>query len=205
MKPIARLLSIPLLFLVSCGERKEVVADNTRPLTMRDRNMDLDAGNDERFQPAGQGSMSTAAEAPPSPVVADEVPEGWAEAPASAFRLLNYTFGSEGQAYVSTSRGGVLENVNRWLQQFGKPALDDAALAALETAEVAGHRGVWVAADGDFGGGMGQPARSGWALRGVVAAKDGEILTVKMVGPRTEVEAAEPALRRFVEALKPAK
>ena len=67
-----------------------------------------------------------------------------------------------------------------------------------------GYEGVWIEAEGDFGGGMGQPARSDYALAGVVAAKGEEILTVKMVGPRDEVAAALPALREFVAGLKAA-
>jgi hypothetical protein len=195
----AMLLSIPLL-LAGCGERKEVVAEETRPLTMRDRNLKLDADNDERFRLPGMGPMA----APPSPVVAGMVPDGWQEAPSSSFRLLNYTFGKEGQAYVSASRGGVLENVNRWLKQFGAPAVDAAGLAAMEKVEFAGYRGVWVAVDGDFAGGMGQSAQSGWSLRGVVGERGGEIVTVKMLGPVAEVAAAEPGLRAYVGGLTPA-
>lgn len=193
---------VPLLF-ASCGERKEVVADETRPLTMRELNLDLDADNDERFRQGRRAPMTTV-ETPPAPVVAGTVPEGWREAPTSAFRLLNYTFGSAGQAYVSASRGGVIDNVNRWLRQFGVEPVDAAGLAGMPAVEVAGYRGVWVEADGEFGGGMGQPARSGWGLRGVVAENAGQILTVKMLGPQAEVEAAEAALRTFVEGLEPA-
>ncbi len=202
MKYGVTLLSIPLM-LVSCGEREEVVAEETRPLTMRDANLDLDTDNDERFS-QGRPAPATTLETPPSPVVASAVPEGWTELESSAFRLLNYSFGSKGQAYVSASRGGVLDNVNRWLRQFGAEPLDAAGLAALEKVETAGYRGVWVEADGDFGGGMGQDPGKGWALRGVVAESGGNILTVKMLGPLAEVVAEEERLRRFVAGLKAA-
>jgi hypothetical protein len=200
MKYGAALLSIPLM-LVSCGERKEVVADETRPLTMRESNLNLEADNDERFRPARPEPV-VPVEAPPSPVAAAEVPGDWSEEPSTGFRLLNYRFGTTGQIYVSASRGGVIDNVNRWLKQFGQDPLDAAGLENLEPVETAGHRGVWVATEGDFGGGMGQSPQSGWALRGVVTENEGQILTVKMLGPAAEVAAQEENLRAFVAGLK---
>lgn len=200
MKYGAALLSIPLM-LVSCGERKEVVVDETRPLTMREESLNLKADNDERFQP-GRPEPVVPVAAPASPVAAETVPEGWKEAPSTGFRLLNYTFGSAGQIYVSASRGGVIDNVNRWLKQFGQEAVDAAGLEGMEKVETAGHRGVWVVAKGDFGGGMGQSAQSGWALHGVIAEKAGQIITVKMLGPEAEVAAQEENLRTFVKGLK---
>ena len=197
MKYRAALLSIPLM-LVSCGEREEVVADGSRPLTMREDNLNLTADNDERFQ-RGRPQQP---ELPHSPVAAGTVPDEWREAEPSAFRLLNYTFGSAGQVYVSASRGGVLDNVNRWLKQFGKPSLDAAGLKELEVAEVADYNGVWVATEGDFGGGMGQAPETGWALRGVVAERAGQIITVKMLGPAAEVDAQREALDAFVAGLE---
>lgn len=202
MKYGVTLLSIPLMF-AGCGERKEVVAEDTRPLTMRDDNLKLDADNDERFR-LGAPQPATTIEAPPSPVLATTVPPSWEELDSSAFRLLNYRFGTKGQAYVSASRGGVIDNVNRWLRQFGAPPLDAAGLAGLEEVETAGFKGVWVEAEGDFAGGMGQDPGKDWALRGVVAEKGGEILTVKMLGPKAEVVAEAEALKAFVGGLQKA-
>ncbi|MCH7225948.1 hypothetical protein [Haloferula sp. A504] len=187
--------------LVSCGERKEVVADETRPLTMREESLNLEADNDERFQP-GRPQPRVPVESPPSPVAAGVVPGDWKQAPPTGFRLLNYTFGTAGQVYVSASRGGVIDNVNRWLKQFGRDAIDAGGLEGLEKVETAGHRGVWVEAEGDFGGGMGQSPQSGWGLLGVVAENEGQILTVKMLGPGAEVAAQEENLRAFVEGLR---
>lgn len=200
MKYGAALLSIPLM-LVSCGERKEVVVDETRPLTMREENLNLEADNDERFQ-QGRREPMVPVEAPLSPVAAGTVPGSWKEAPSTGFRLLNYTFGSAGQIYVSASRGGIIDNVNRWLKQFGQGVIDATGLKDLKKVEMAGYRGVWVTAEGDFGGGMGQSAQSGWALRGVVAENGGQIITVKMLGPKAEVAGQEENLRAFVAGLR---
>ncbi|BCX49750.1 conserved hypothetical protein [Haloferula helveola] len=192
------------LILGACGKREEVTATETRPTTMRDENLQLDATSDERFK-EGRPAPATSVETPPSPVVAETVPEGWKAAPGSSFRLLNYTFGTKGEAYVSLSRGGVLENVNRWLGQFGAEKLDAAGLEKLKPIEVAGFKGVWVSVDGDFGGGMGKAAESDWSLRGVVAAGPQGILTVKMLGPTVEVTSEDEALKAFVAGLETAK
>ncbi len=187
--------------LTSC-KREEVTATGKRELTMRDKNLVLDADNDARF---GQGQAPVAAptptEVPASPFVAGVVPEGWAAAPGSAFRLLNYKFGTAGEAYLSVSRGGVLENVNRWLAQFGADPVDADGLAAMEKAQLAEHKGVWVSADGKFGGGMGKQAQDSWALRGVVTEGPKGLVTVKMLGPVDEVKAEEERLKAFVAGL----
>jgi hypothetical protein len=96
----------------------------------------------------------------------------------------------------------VLDNVNRWLKQFGAAAADEAAMAKLPTVSLAGAPGVFVVAEGNYEGGMGSPPKPGSALAGVVAPINGQILTVKMVGPKEDVAAARPALDRFIQSLR---
>ena len=96
----------------------------------------------------------------------------------------------------------MLDNVNRWLKQFGAAAVDSAALAKLPSVSLAGSNGFFVTAEGDYAGGMGAPAKPGFGLAGVVASVRGQILTVKMVGPRTEVLAAKPLLEAYVKSLR---
>lgn len=164
----------------------------TRAVTTRDKSPKLFATSDERFR-----------DARPSPVKG-ETPPGWLVLPATQMRLLNYRFGESGmgEVWVSISSGSVLDNVNRWLKQFGAPAIDGAALANLRSVPIAGSSGTWVEAAGDYAGGMGAEPKPGFALAGVVASLDGRILTVKMVGPKAEVEAARPVLENFAKGLK---
>jgi hypothetical protein len=75
-------------------------------------------------------------------------------------------------------------------------------LAKLPAAAIAGSAGVLITAEGDYAGGMGAPPKPGFALAGVVASVNGQILTVKMVGPKAEVEAARPVLESFAKSLK---
>ena len=95
----------------------------------------------------------------------------------------------------------MLDNANRWLRQFGAEPLDAAALAKLSTVPIADTTGVWVTAAGDYAGGMGAPPKPGFGLAGVVATVKGQILTVKMIGPKAEVEAAKPVLEGFAKSL----
>lgn len=164
----------------------------TRAETTRDRAPKLFATSDERFR-----------DAKPSPVTG-ETPEGWLALPAAQFRLLNYRFGESGmgEVWVSMSSGTVLDNVNRWLKQFGGNDLNAAGLAALRSVPIAGTTGVWVEAEGEYASGMGAPPKPGYALAGVVSSINGSIVTVKMVGPKAEVETAKPVLENFAKSLK---
>jgi hypothetical protein len=188
----AACLIASLVVFSSCEKKSEVVVLETRPLTTKDANPKLFATSDERFR-----------DARPSPVKG-ETPEGWLTQPSNQMRLLNYRFGESGlgEVWVSLSAGSVLDNVNRWLKQFDKPALDQAALSQLRHVPVAGANGVWVEAEGDYAGGMGQEPKPGSALAGVVASVGGRILTVKMVGPKSEVQSAKATLEKFAASLK---
>jgi hypothetical protein len=181
-----------LALFSSCEENKEVVVTETRAVTTRDKSPKLFASSDERFR-----------DAKPSPVKG-ETPDGWLAVPASQFRLLNYRFGESGmgEVWVSLSAGSVLENVNRWLAQFGASPIDQAGLEKLRSVPIAGGSGTWVEAAGEYASGMGAPPKPGFALAGVVASMRGEILTVKMVGPKAEVEAARPVLENFAKGLQ---
>jgi hypothetical protein len=176
----------------SCEEKQEVVVTETRPLTTKDKTPKLHATSDERFR-----------DAKPSPVKGMP-PEGWLALPASQFRILNYRFGESGmgEVWVSISAGTVLDNVNRWLGQFGAEHVDAAALEKLRNLPMAGANGVWVEAAGEYASGMGAPPKPGFALAGVIASTDRGILTVKMVGPKAEVEAAKPLLETFAKTLQ---
>lgn len=182
-----------LLAVAGCDKPgAEVKVEETRPMTSRDGKPKLFATSDERFR-----------NAKPSPV-RGETPEGWLVLPASQFRLLNYRFGASGQGevWVTLASGTVIDNVNRWLGQFGGEPLDGAGFGGLRTVEVAGARGVWVEAAGEYASGMGQEPKPGFALRGVVADLGGRILTVKMVGPEAEVAAEAATLERYSASLR---
>ncbi len=199
MKRLTISLAGVCLLVVACEKKGDRVAVmETRGLTTKDAAPKLFATSDERFR-----------DAKPSPVLG-KAPEHWLQLPPAQFRELNYRFGESGmgEVYVSLSAGSVGDNVNRWLAQFGKPPLDPSDLAALEKVQVAGSRGVWVEAAGDYkpagpmGGAAGGEGKPGFGLAGVIADVGGQILTVKMVGPQAEVEKETGALRAFGASLE---
>lgn len=181
-----------VVVFVSCDEKKEMIVTETRSATTRDRNPKLFATSDERFR-----------DTKPSPVKG-ETPDGWLALPATQMRVLNYRFGDSGQGevWVSISTGSVLDNANRWLKQFGKPPLDQAGFAKLRSVPLAGTQGVWVETEGEYAGMQGTPAKPGSALAGVIASINGRIVTVKMVGPKAEVETSKTILETFAAKLK---
>ena len=144
---ISAVLAIALL-ASGCDKPAEVTVDESRGVTMRDEGLKLNSTSNDRFQEPGTG-----------PFIAGTVPGNWLAQPSSSFRLLSYRFGTGGDVAVGISAGGLLENVNRWLGQFGQDPLVEADLAKLEKGEAAGAKGVWVEAAGDYSPGMGQPPR----------------------------------------------
>lgn len=184
-------LAVSAMAFCGCEEKKEVTVTETRPTTTRDASPKLFATSDERFR-----------NAQPSPVKAT-TPDGWRELPSSQFRVLNYRFGQSGQGetYVTIASGTVLDNVNRWLNQFGAKPLDEAGLQKSRQLLIAGTPGTWVEAEGEYQSGMGSANKPDFALAGIVALVDGKIITVKMVGPKSEVEEAKPALESFISSL----
>lgn len=181
-----------LIGFSSCREKPEVVITETREVTTRDKPPRLFATSDERFR-----------DAKPSPVKG-RAPENWLSVPATQFRLLNFRFGESGhgEVWVTLAAGSTLDNVNRWLGQFDASPIDQSALESLRKVPIAGVSGVWVEAEGEYASGMGAASKPGFALAGVVASLRGEILTVKMVGPKAEVEAARADLENFAKSVE---
>lgn len=182
------------LLFVSC-EKKEarMTVTETRVKTTKDRAPKLFATSDERFR-----------DAQPSPVQGNP-PENWLVLPAKQFRELNYKFGESGlgEVYVSITGGSILENVNRWLNQFGADAMSAQDLVDAEKVMMAGEEGVWVEANGTYGAGMGGgDAKPGYGLAGVITVVDGKLITLKMIGPEDEVEAEKEALKAFAESME---
>ena len=181
-----------LVLLPSCGEDNEVVVTETRRVTLRDVTPKRNASSDERFR-----------NTQPSPVTAP-TPDGWNLLPATEFRLLNYRFGDEGngEVYVSLSRGGLLDNLNRWLGQFDQDPINETALEEWNTIPVGDDlEGFWVEAQGIYTPGMGKPAVSDQALAGIIVDANGRVLTIKMVGPITEVAVQKDVLKQFAASL----
>lgn len=187
------LLALLLAACVSCQERKsEVDVTETRSITIKDASPKLDATSDERFLNARPGPLQ------------GTTPDGWLAKPSTEFRLLNYRFGASGlgEVFVGISRGSILDNANRWLNEFQTPPIDAAALDSLKRIPLLNTSGVLVTASGTYSPGRGAPPIDGFSLAGLIADIDGQILTIKMVGPEADVREAIPALESFANSLK---
>jgi hypothetical protein len=192
MKAFSILVPMICLSLLSCEKPKErMLVEEIRKKTTKDVSPKMFATSNERFR-----------DIKPSPVEGN-APNSWVVLPAKQFRLLNYRFGESGQGevYVSLSSGTVRDNANRWLKQFGREEMKDEEFAGMEKIPVVGIEGVWVEQSGEYGAGMGADAKQDYGLSGVIAEVDGQILTVKMVGPANEVDAEKQALRHYISTL----
>jgi len=193
MKRIRPTLILISLLCSACEKTPgRMTVEETRAETTKDGAPKLFATSDERFR-----------NTKPSPVNG-EPPQNWLALPSAQFRELNYRFGDSGtgEVYVSLASGSVADNVNRWRRQFSLAPLDGPELSAMARTPIAGTDGVWVEADGEYASGMGQPAKPGFGLAGVIAEVDGRIMTLKMVGQKAEVEAEKDALKAFAATLR---
>lgn len=99
--------------------------------------------------------LAAAGGAPPAQQVTDSPPAHWKKLPASAFLLVKYQTQGEGMATTDitfsslrTAPGSLLSNINRWRDQLGQPALDDADVKALPTVKTTFGDGVLVEIEG---------------------------------------------------------
>lgn len=184
------ILPVLALLVCSCDRPAEVVVTETRRATLLDSKPKQFATSNERFGQAGA-----------SPV-RGRAPEAWRELPGDQFRMLNYRFEGGGEVWVSLAGGTVLDNVNRWLGQFGKEPITTAALQDLRKVPIAGREGRWVEASGSTVVRQTGETRDGQAMAGIITEIDGRVLTVKMVGPKDGVEAQKAALEAFAASLE---
>lgn len=132
-----------------------------------------------------------------------ELPEGWQRLPESELRLVNLRPAPDCECYLTgLPSGGVLGNVNRWRQQFGLPDLDAAQVGKLPTKTLLGAPATWVELDGTFG--AGGPSRPDWKLFGVIRTlpDGGAVLTVKMTGPKAELEKQRSAFDAWLASVR---
>jgi hypothetical protein len=135
-----------------------------------------------------------------------KAPEGWVEQGPRQMREVTFqpAGASAAECYISIlggMGGGMAANINRWRQQMGKPALSDAEISALPTADVLGGRGVFVTvSEGDFSGDTGEQVE-GAALLGFILERPDDWVFVKMRGPAMEVLPEQANFEAFCKSL----
>ena len=136
---------------------------------------------------------------PKAPIIPVMPPE-WRQVPGTQIRVFNYRFGKSGEVFISNARGGILQYVNRWSKQYGKPSVT--AVSGLPKIKVLEEQGVLVEATGRFVGGMGKLPRDNAGLLGAVIGFSDDILTIKMIGSAEEVAAEKERFITFCESIK---
>ena len=178
---------IGITFLTSCSEDKQrhITIREPRPLT----SLDTQEVNTRPIKP--------------NPTIASyqfAQPELWDSQQATSFRLLNFTFGTSGEVYLSESRGGILPNVNRWLKQFN--AKEVVSEQELDPITILGHNGYLVKTSGSFKGMKMTEAKDNYQLLGALVEIDSKLITIKMTGPSSEVLEQESAFKAFCQSLQ---
>ncbi len=149
---------------------------------------------------------------PDGPPFTWEMPEGWTEAPGSAMRVANFTFGPEGkgECYFTVlpgGGGGLLLNLNRWRKQFGLEEVDQAAAEALPERRFLFGSGKAVDLEGAFQAMGASEAQPGYRLLGVIMPEvqlgDMQVaFFVKMTGPADAVAAQKDNFEAFCDSLR---
>ncbi|MFL6588981.1 MAG: hypothetical protein ACJ8M4_02280 [Chthoniobacterales bacterium] len=147
-------------------------------------------------------SANTTLPTPPpnseAPQIKWEVPPGWSPAPASAMRHASFSAEKNGEkADISVvtfpgEGGSDVDNVNRWRQQIGLPAIEANALKSMITPARAGDVPL------DMVDMTGATARvlAAWTRQG------GRAWFFKMTGPATLIEQEKPNFLAFVQSVR---
>ena len=144
-----------------------------------------------------------------SPQITDTPPPGWKKMPLSSMRQASYIIEGEGGATVDVSlvilrgaAGGTLINVNRWRDQLGQPAIDEATLKqTCQNLTTPVGAAVAVAIEGLAPGG--NAAKDG-RMFGVIANKDKDAWFYKMRGNAALAASEKDNFMRWVLSVKPA-
>jgi hypothetical protein len=154
----------------------------------------------------GQGEtkpppMSAAAMPPQesnAPQIKWKTPEGWTEVPASSMRYASFNANAPDGAKVDISivtfpgdGGSDADNVNRWRQQIGLPAVDEKNLSTLVVPVNAGNTEFSTV---DMSG-SGSRLIAGWTRR------DGRSWFFKMSGPAPALESEKAKFFDFLRSI----
>ena len=137
------------------------------------------------------------------------VPNGWTAGRERNMRIvtLHPEGNKDAQCYVSLFNGdggGLVLNVNRWLDQVGGAQLKSTEIAGLPTIDMLGAKGVLVESYGNFSG-MGSADKKGAGLLGIVCMFDGRAMFVKFIGPADLVKREKEKFLEFSRSLRPEK
>jgi hypothetical protein len=192
------------LALVGCDrlDTTEAITES-RELSQYARKPVVDIPSAARFFEEAEEDPSASKEHP----LVWKTPEGWTEKPVSQMRLIDLSFGpnGEGECYLSAlpgPAGGLAANINRWRGQMSAAALTDEEIEKLPRKTFLGGPAHFVSVEGDFKGmGDAADAKKGYVLHGIIHQAPELTLFIKMTGPKALVEANAAAFEAFCQSV----
>ncbi len=157
----------------------------------------------ERFGFVMNSGARAASNAPRQAPFTFTAPAGWTEQPADSIRIINLRPAGDAktECYVSVLGGGVEANVNRWRKQMSLPPYTEAEYTALVKKPLLGETATYVEFEGAYAG-MGTDAQPDYKLLGMVLPVGGNAVFIKMVGPKSVVDAEKAGFDAFCASLQ---
>jgi hypothetical protein len=127
------------------------------------------------------------------------MPKDWRRVPGTQFRDYNFKFNENGEVYISIGSGDIKSNAERWLKQFGdsRPVV----VSELEQLDALGAKAVILEVEGTFAGMRGVNIEDA-ALLGLLVETRGNLITVKMIGKKDEVQAQRENFTAFCKSIQ---
>lgn len=134
------------------------------------------------------------------------VPAGWRDAGPRPNRVVTLELPAvpAAECYVAVlggTGGGVIENLNRWNNQMGRPPLSGAEVAQLAKVEICGISCPLLEAAGRFVAMDGTATEDALLLGAVCLLRDRAVF-VKMTGPREAIAAERDAFIEFCRSIR---
>lgn len=144
---------------------------------------------------------------PVSPYTWD-TPESWQVLPPTPNRAANFKVDAESDAecyltVLAGTGGGVEANVNRWRAQLSLEPVAAAEFAEYPTIPVLGQDALLVEFEGAYKG-MGNEAKEGYKLLGILLEDRGNAVFLKMTGPSAIVDREKDNFIHFAKSVNAA-
>lgn len=128
------------------------------------------------------------------------VPSGW-QPKAGSNRELHYTFGADGEVYLSQLGGDLRPMLDIWRGEMGLEASTDAEWQALAKVSLLGQQGVLLDLSGAYRGMSGKQIADARLLV-AAALVDGAVVFVKLVGSSTDVAPHAESFATFCASIR---
>ena len=201
----SRFICLGLIPLLSACRAGDIEGEVGPPRVVEQSVPNLIASSAERFGFRRQAPAQPAPSERPR-LFEFALPEDWQELPGTQFRLINLRVPEGVECWVSTARGSLFANLNRWRGQLGLAPWSQVEIDALPRKTMLELPAVYVELAGDSQGGMGAEPIVGAKMLGLVAElPSGVSVFVKMLGPGAAVDQQKQNFDDLRKSLVPAR